>query len=202
MSLIFERAVGEALKRHIPELAALRMTVFREWPYLYDGEAEYEAGYLSVYADSPSALAVLVRDGERVVGAVTALPLADEPDTMSAPLREAGYAPESTLYLGEFVLYPEYRGQGAGARLFRFCEEHARALGMKRLALSRVVRAADDPRRPVGARENDGFWTRLGCVFHPELCATLDWKEVGGEVAVPHAMEFWIKELAPEASGA
>ena len=32
---------GASLERYIPELARLRIEVFRAWPYLYDGDQEY-----------------------------------------------------------------------------------------------------------------------------------------------------------------
>jgi len=40
------RVTGADLERWISELARLRIRVFRDWPYLYDGDADYEARYL------------------------------------------------------------------------------------------------------------------------------------------------------------
>ena len=37
-----ERKSGAALERHIADLARLRIEVFRDFPYLYDGDFEYE----------------------------------------------------------------------------------------------------------------------------------------------------------------
>ena len=36
---------GEEIYSILPDLARLRMTVFRDWPYLYDGTLEYEEKY-------------------------------------------------------------------------------------------------------------------------------------------------------------
>lgn len=74
----------------IPELAELRIAVFREYPYLYAGTLDYEARYLQTYADSPDSLCVLVRDAGRVVGAATALPLADETLEFQRPFLDSG----------------------------------------------------------------------------------------------------------------
>ena len=38
---------GDALKPALPALAGLRISVFREWPYLYDGSVDYEEKYLA-----------------------------------------------------------------------------------------------------------------------------------------------------------
>ena len=37
---------GAAIIPALPALARLRITVFRDWPYLYDGAMTYEQGYL------------------------------------------------------------------------------------------------------------------------------------------------------------
>ena len=64
-------ATGTELLAAIPDLARLRMSVFRDFPYLYAGSAEYEERYLRTYAQAPGALVVLARDGGRVVGLVS-----------------------------------------------------------------------------------------------------------------------------------
>ena len=70
---------GEAAKPFIPSLAALRIQVFREYPYLYEGDLSYEEKYLQDYSRIPDSVVVLALDGERVVGASTALPLMNPP---------------------------------------------------------------------------------------------------------------------------
>ncbi|MFN5804823.1 MAG: GNAT family N-acetyltransferase, partial [Opitutia bacterium] len=70
---------GPDLAPWIPALGELRIRVFREFPYLYDGDAAYEREYLSVYLRSPRSLAVLALSPEGApLGATTCLPLADE----------------------------------------------------------------------------------------------------------------------------
>ena len=69
---------GEALRRYIPDLARLRIQVFRDWPYLYEGDEAYERRYLETYIRSERATVILALDGDRAIGASTALPLADE----------------------------------------------------------------------------------------------------------------------------
>ena len=59
---------GAAIAPYIDDLARLRLTVFREFPYLYDGTPEYEADYLANYARSGRSLVVLALDDGKVVG--------------------------------------------------------------------------------------------------------------------------------------
>ena len=74
MSLRYEKLTGVALEAVIPDLARLRISIFRDWPYLYEGSAEYEANYLSRYSNTPDALVIGAYDGGRLVGASTATP--------------------------------------------------------------------------------------------------------------------------------
>ena len=50
MTLNVKSLVGEEMKSVLPDLARLRMVVFRDWPYLYDGTLEYEEQYLGKLA--------------------------------------------------------------------------------------------------------------------------------------------------------
>ena len=49
MSLSVEAVTGPALKDVLPDLARLRIAVFRDWPYLYDGSEDYEREYLAKF---------------------------------------------------------------------------------------------------------------------------------------------------------
>ena len=60
MSFVIETLTGEALQRALPDLARLRIEVFREWPYLYDGSMEYEQR-LADFARHESSIIVAAR---------------------------------------------------------------------------------------------------------------------------------------------
>lgn len=174
-------------------LARLRIQVFAEWPYLYRGDAANEASYLAAFAASASAVLVVARDGERIVGVSSAMALVDEAEPLRQPLVQAGYDAAEWYYLAESVLLPEYRGRGLGHRFFDEREAAGAALGFRRFAFCAVVRDADDPRRPPEHRELHAFWTARG--YQPSAVhAVLDWPEVGGEAPVSHRLRFWLRE--------
>jgi GNAT superfamily N-acetyltransferase len=196
------RVTGADLDRHIPDLARLRIHIFRDYPYLYDGDLDYEAHYLATYARASGSVVVLARDGGRIVGAATALPLSEETDAVKAPFLAAGYDPSELFYLGESVLLPEYRGRCIGVRFFEEREAHGRALmadpasGLRPwrwFAFCAVERADDDPRRPPGYAPLHRFWQKRGYVPHPELRTEFSWKEIGENVESPKPMVFWLK---------
>ena len=58
-----EALTGAALDAALDDVARLRIAVFRAWPYLYDGDLEYERGYLDSYRTSPGAVVVGAFDG-------------------------------------------------------------------------------------------------------------------------------------------
>ncbi|MBN7134699.1 GNAT family acetyltransferase [Lysobacter enzymogenes] len=186
---------GAEIAPYLNAIAALRIAVFREWPYLYDGDAAYEARYLQVYRDSWRSVAVLAFDGERIVGASTGLPLADETAEIRAAFDGHLVRVEHVFYCGESVLLPEYRGRGVGHRFFDLREAHARALGDFRwTTFCAVDRDAGDPRRPAFHRGNEAFWKKRGYTHRPELVARLPWNEVGrGERE--HSLSFWLRPL-------
>lgn len=118
---------GQEVLPHLEPVARLRIAVFREWPYLYQGDLDYERGYLAAYAQSPCSVFVLAREGDAVVGASTGLPLLDDGAAFRKPFEQAGADPSKLFYFGESVLLPEYRGRGVGHAFFTAREAHARA---------------------------------------------------------------------------
>jgi GNAT superfamily N-acetyltransferase len=193
--LTFATLAGPALLPLLPELARLRITVFAEWPYLYQGDDAYERQYLRAYAQAPGAAVVVCRDGDAVVGAATCEPMVQG----HAPVREAfataGLDPARFCYFGESVLLPAYRGQGAGVRFFTAREAHARALGLPQAAFCAVLRDPADPRRPPGYTPLDSFWRNRGYTPRPDLRVRFEWRETGAPEATPHDLSFWLKTL-------
>lgn len=198
-SLHLQRLSGAAITPWLPELARLRIQIFREFPYLYNGSAAYEEKYLKTYVNAPDSVMALVWDGERVVGASSGLPLAAETPNVIEPFLTHGYDPQRIFYYGESVLLPEYRGRGLGKRFFEEREAHVRELGRFDLAcFCAVDRPADHPRRPAGYAPLDALWNRQGFVRHPELHTTFSWQGLDEDQESPKPMVFWLKSLVWE----
>lgn len=186
---------GEAIASRLEDIARLRIAVFRDWPYLYEGDAAYEAGYLRTYVDAPRSIAVLAMAGGEVVGASTGLPMADEDDAFRVPLQQAGIDIDRVFYCGESVLLPAWRGRGIGHAFFDAREAHARALGgFAYCAFAAVDRESDDARRPPGHRDNDVFWRKRGYVRRDDIRMQLPWRECDrGET--DHTLTFWLRPM-------
>ena len=186
---------GAALLPHLDEVAKLRIAVFRDWPYLYDGDVGYEREYLAAYAQSPNSVVVLARAGDKVVGASTGIRLAEDSAEFQAPFLERGIEVAKVFYCGESVLLPAYRRRGIGHAFFDAREAHARALGgFEWTAFAAVDREDDDVRKPSGHRGNEAFWGKRGYVRQPGMTMRLHWNELdhGG---VGHPLTFWLRPL-------
>jgi GNAT superfamily N-acetyltransferase len=179
----------------LPALTSLRVSVFREWPYLYEGAIDYESDYLETYASCPRALLVIARAGAEVVGAATSLPLEDETPAIQAPFLSAGLTVGDYYYFGESVLLRAWRGRGIGDEFIRRRQDEAVRGGFRHAAFCAVERADDDPRVPVDYVPLHAFWGRRGFVRRPDLATTFSWKEIGETTESSKPMVFWTKQL-------
>jgi GNAT superfamily N-acetyltransferase len=186
---------GAEIATRLDVLAGLRIAVFREWPYLYEGSAGYEKQYLETYVRSPRSLAILAWDGDRCIGASTALPLADAEASAQAPFRTAGMAIDRIDYFGESVILRPWRGRGLGVKFFELREAHARALGLSVCAFCAVLRPEDHPARPADYVPNDAFWTRRGYRPAPDLQGRFEWPDLGEAAPTAKTMRFWLRDL-------
>lgn len=195
MALTVEPLTGDALEAALPDLARLRIAVFRAWPYLYEGDDAYERDYIRRYAESPGAVVVAARDGATIVGAATAAPMEDHAAELAAPLAAAGFALSETLYCGESVLLPSHRGRGIGHAFFDAREAHGRALGRTVSCFCAVIRDPGDPRRPPDYAPLDPFWRKRGYAPVEGAEGSYSWREIGAAEETPHPMRMWLRRL-------
>ena len=198
MDLHFTPYRGAGIRAVFEPLARLRIAVFRDFPYLYEGSIDYEREYLNTYAAAERAFLLAVFDAGRMVGATTCIPLADETADVQAPFRAAGFDVEEVFYFGESILLPEYRGLGLGHRFFDAREAHAAAFGSYRLTcFCAVERPADHPLRPDAYRPLDAFWIKRGYRKAPDLRTEFSWPDLGETFSTPKTMIYWTRPLPP-----
>lgn len=186
---------GREITPHLPALAHLRIEVFRDYPYLYDGKLSYEADYLGRYAENPASLFVLAFDGDRLVGASTGQPLTDEMIEFRAPFEANGFHAAHVFYYGESILLQDYRGHGIGKRFMTEREAHAKQQGFELAAFCAVERPNDHPDKPKAYRSLHGFWDAQGYQRHSKLVTSFAWKDIGEHKESHKTMVFWLKTL-------
>jgi|SRR6056297_870919 len=187
---------GPQINPYLKQIGELRIQVFREFPYLYDGSEEYEQEYLQKYIDSDESIAALIFDDDRLVGASTGIPLQDEGDDFKKPFIEQNHDLEDIFYCGESILLPDYRGLGFYKYFFSEREHHARTLdSFDLITFCAVVRENDHPLQPENYAPLDPIWNRYGYQNRPHLKAQFPWKDVNQEMKTNKEMVFWTKEI-------
>lgn len=185
---------GRQILPYLEELAWLRIRIFSEFPYLYDGNIAYEMKYLQTYVNSPRSMVLLIRDGNKSIGATTALPLADADPEFHVPFVKHGIPLDDVYYFGESVLLPEYRGRGYSHRFFSEREAHARHFGFQVTTFCAVVREERHPLRPKDYVSHEILWMKRGYRFAEGFTCTYRWKDIGESRETDKQMQFWIKE--------
>lgn len=196
-SINFVEYSGEESVNFIDDLSSLRIQVFREYPYLYDGTVAYEKNYLQTYLSSSNCFLTLCRDGELIIGAATAIPMSDEENSFKEPIERAGLNPNEICYFGESVLLKEYRGRGIGKTFLRIREDFAKSIGLNTVMFCSVVRAANHPICPPSYRSLEPFWRKEGYEKVPGLFTEYSWKDLNEIKESKKSMQFWKKNLEP-----
>jgi GNAT superfamily N-acetyltransferase len=187
---------GKSMAGALDALARLRIAVFHDWPYLYDGTLEYEQTYLAKLAAARGAVIVAAYDGENIVGCATGAPMAEAEAEVSAPFAARGYDIGRIFYCGESVLLRAYRGRGLGHAFFDHREAQARALGgFTHAAFCAVVRPEDHPLRPKDYVPLDAFWQKRGYAKADGLLTRFAWKDIDRSSETEKPMQFWMRAL-------
>ncbi len=196
MELNFKTYRGTEIASVFEPLGKLRIAVFKDWPYLYEGSLDYEVSYLRTYANSPRSFLFAALDGDEMIGATTCIPLSDETADVQEPFLLANLDVSTIFYFGESVLLPQYRGQGLGHRFFNEREAHARSFGnYKFTCFCGVVRPAEHPARPEGYRPLDEFWRGRGYLPKSELQSQFEWLDIGADAPTKKPMLYWLKPV-------
>lgn len=190
---------GREILPYLDAAARLRMTVFREFPYLYEGSLGNEKEYLASYAQCDQAFFALLIDADQAVGISTGLPMIDADPAFQDPFHSFSRPKEEIFYLGESCLLPSYRGKGWGHAFFDAREAYAQELGATMTTFCSVVRSETHPHRPPQARQHDKFWRKRG--YQPTtMKAELTWPQIDSPEPVRNQLVFWTRDAAQNAA--
>ena len=186
---------GKEVRKYLDDIAYLRVTIFREWPYLYDGDLDSEKKYMVGYATSDEGIYAIAKDNGKVVGAVTGLPVCDYLDEIKAPFLKEGITMDGVFYLGEMLLLKEYRGKSLGKQMHQEFERLVKEKYQK-IILCEIHRMKNDPRKPPSYYTLDSFWDQLGYRKLPNWEVHFSYKEIESAKETPHPMHFREKSLS------
>ena len=196
MTVRVEPLAGEALARGLPALARLRIAVFRDWPYLYDGTLDHEQTYLAKLAAAPGAVIVAACDGDEIVGCATAAPLAEVEGEFAAPFwRAKGYDIATHLLLRGVRAAAGLSRPGPRPRLLRparGARPRARRLRRTRRSAPWCARTTIRCGRPTTCRSSVLEQARLR-QGSTAWSARFAWKDIDQPAETAKPMQFWMK---------
>lgn len=204
----YQSYVGARIAEVLSEVARLRIILFREYPYLYDGTEEYERQYLAGLAANERSLVLVARVDGAVVATATALPLEGDADILrdaSSAFRRAGEDPGAYYYYSEILVQPEQRRSGIAREFYARRREHALGLGYSKVCFAAVEHEAGGGiARPLEYFDPAPMWESMGFVRRPEIAIRYHWPTLTdrGTVELDHRMVFWLKPLEPALNSA
>ncbi len=140
---------GAVIAEKLDDLATLRLDIFLEYPYLYQGRREDELAYLYTYAEKPEACVILAYDGPAVIGAATGMPLIHEDTQLLEAFADTAYSLNEIYYVGELLFRPAYRNSGLGQKLLAQMESHVLSLGRYHKLTCATVERPASPLAPA-----------------------------------------------------
>lgn len=192
---------GVKLKKYIDTVSMLRIKIFKEFPYLYEGELNYERSYLEGYCQDPySMLAVALINGN-VVGVSTGIPLLSSSTIISDAKKvfsQKNVDINDYYYYGEVMILPEFRGQGIIKKLYSAQDELIKTWGFNHVSILTVVRENNHPLKPRGYKSSDKMWRYLGFIRN-NLTIQYSWPTLQPDNSVKdtiNTLEFWTKSFS------
>lgn len=197
MKVEYKKLIGKEFSPYLEVVAQLRIKIFKEYPYLYDGSLSYEMKYLNRYTKSVDFMCVLAMVDGVPVGATTCMPLAQEEDIFKEPFLRDGYDVEKIFYFGESILLSEYRGHGIGKRFIELREVFAKETisELTHTCFCAVQRVDDHPLAPNNYKDLKGFWNNNAYYPVTGLKTKLSWKDINEKQESEKVMQFWLKEF-------
>lgn len=191
---------GAQIEAILPDVAGLRIRVFRDYPYLYDGNREYEEKYLQGLARNERSLVAVARVDGAVVGAATALPLASDAEILGGIDRQfakLGLDARDYYYYSEIVVDAAHRGHGIAREFYRRRKDRAVALGYRKVCFAAIEREPGVLPAPADYFDPAPMWATMGFVKHPGIFVTFRWPTLtpAGTQDMDHRLVFWLKDL-------
>ena len=201
-TLRIESLSGSAATAKLGEWARLRIEIFSEYPYLYEGATKGEQAYLSTYLRTPRARILGLFEGAHVGGMATMAPLDACEDFAEDVVKATGLAPKTCLYVGDIIFEPRYRGRGLFNVCFNAAEDWGRAHGFSHIVAAAIRTSPTDAGRPQDYRPIAGLFARVGLEKLSGVSMTATYPSTLSHRPEPHVLEYWHKVIEKKAPSA
>lgn len=197
----YESLVGPEIIPVLDDVARLRVELFRDYPYLYNGNLEYEKNYLKGLAGNEKSFVAAAYHGGEVVGAATALPLLSDAEILDG-VRErfvrAGIEPAACYYYSEILVRPAHRRRGISSEFYRRRKEMALDIGFSVACFAALDTGDSGMTAPPDYFDPSGMWRRMGFSRHRDIHVDYHWPTLqpdGSTADMAHRLYFWTRRL-------
>ena len=166
---------GNEIAPHIQGIVKLCDRIYREPPYLYNGDDADYTDYIESYSQVNEAIICLAFDGKEAIGLGIGTPMLKTREFYQQTLIEHGYDLSQLFYLGEFGLKPGYHGLGIEETILLEIENFAKKTG----AFSAMcIWELDNSKHEI--------LKKMGFIRHAELNFQIFWTNIGDELESAH----------------
>ncbi len=195
--------IGNNFIPYIDIISQLRIEIFKEYPYLYKGDLDYEKKYMQGYLTDHQAMIALASINERIVGISTGIPLiSDSEIVMDAKkvFAKDNIDISDYYYYGEMIILPEHRRKGLATQLCCAQNKVIKRWGFKHVCILTVVRGEDHPLKPTNYISQESLWKSLGFSKN-NLTINYSWPTIQVDQSATsqsNTLEFWTTHLSDE----
>lgn len=195
--LILSLFIGAQCSEMINTVSDLRITMFKEYPYLYQGDKEYEKHYVKAYVQERG-MVIKAAVKEELAGVITGIPLVEDAETFPEAKQafvQQGFIPEQFYYIGEVMVMPQFRKKGIAAALFNALEKQAQKWNYEKFCFVTIEHDKNHSLKPANYEDPAAVWRKLGYsktsvtipAKYPTICAD------GSVQEIENTFVFWVK---------
>jgi len=200
MTITIEILIGKNASEYIEYVSHLRINIFKEYPYLYQGDLEYEKKYVADYTLHNQAMIAIAKIDGLIAGISTGIPVISDSkiaqDVKEIFTKQKTEA-EKYYYYGEIMILPEFRGKGLATKLYSAQDKIIKEWGFEHACILTVIRENDHPLKPKCYNSPNSLWKHLG-FFQTGYKTNLHWQTIqsdGNSNDASNTLELWSKKI-------
>jgi len=191
---------GLGIQGFVDYIAELRISTFKEFPYLYKGDILCEKKYIEEYIKDARSMLSLIYVNKELAGFLTGMPLSCSADVISHSgtiFRNKGIDPSIYYYYGEMIVLPNFRNLRLPSILFASLDREVKNMLFTYTCFLTVVRDDDHPMRPDNYKDTSHIWYREG-YKKMNITTEFNWPQIQSDGSVKEessVLEYWSKKL-------
>ena len=188
---------GQEMIPYLETAAEWRIKEFKSFPYLYQGNLEYESMYMHECEKNPEAILIVGERNNEILGFTTGIPIGTMSDLLQSLRNKLPNAHEY-YYLAECIFAPTVRGRGFAQKGIKLFEEVVDELGYKKICFLTVIRDENHPLKPQRYLNKDPIWSRWK-YQKTDLILEFPWPTIqadGSVIDFLNPMRFWEKDIS------